>query len=119
MGLRAARKDGSPQNYIDAYLDILMAIFTLANTVFLIASYINGGKPIAQMELGPAILVLVGIGLVLINYVYCAYVIIKVIVVGILGVKDKRRAYFEKHHPELAAEEALPLPQEEGKTEES
>ena len=96
-----------------------MAIFTLANTVFLIASYINGGKPIQKMELGPAILVLVGIGLVLINYVYCAYVIIKVIVVGILGVRDKRRAYFEKHHPELAAEEASPLPQEEGKTEES
>ncbi len=116
---RAARKDGSPQNYIDAYLDILMAIFTLANTVFLIASYINGGKPIAQMELGPAILVLVGIGLVLINYVYCAYVIIKVIVVGVLGVRGKRRAYFEKHHPELAAEEASPLPQEEGETEES
>ena len=116
---RAARKDGSPQNYIDAYLDILMAIFTLANTVFLIARFINGGKPIEKMELGSAVLFLIGIGLVFANYVYSAYVIIKVIVVGVLGVRGKRRAYFDRHHPELSAEEASPLPQEEGKTEES
>ena len=81
-----ARKRGEPTNLVYAYIDILVAIFTLAKTLLIISSTIhNESLRMASWIIGIS------------ASIYCLYVSIMVFVLGIRGLSGKRKDYYLKH----------------------
>ena len=101
MGIKErlkAKRLGDPNLLYKSYLDLLTAIVTVNSTIFYIANFFRGGEPFGPtMSRTAAVFYLVGLIFVILELAYIFYVAITLLVLGILGLKDKRRKYFEKH----------------------
>ena len=81
-----ARKNGEPYDLLNAYLDILFAIFTFSNTSMIVGN-----------ATGVDTFKLVGIIVASAMSLYTLYLAIKLLVIGIRGIKGKRLAYYNSH----------------------
>ncbi len=82
---RSALKSGEPSDLLMAYLDILVAIYTISKCVFILASY-------TQLEW-------IRVSSTVLGYIlsiYCVYASVRILVLGILGLNGKRKNVFEK-----------------------
>ena len=71
---------------MNVYLDILVAIYTIAKTMFIFANITKfQGIKIAGIVIGT------------LATIYCFVISLKMLIVGILGLQGKRESYFLKH----------------------
>lgn len=83
-----ARKSQDPTRLLNAYLDILVAIYTIAKVFFIVAGYTHiEWVKVAGTVVGAIITV------------YCVVVSIRLLIVGILGLTGKRKTFFDKIYP--------------------
>ena len=82
-----ARKTGNPLRIMNATLDVLVAIYTIAKAIFIFA----GATEIQEVHI-------IGIAAGTIISVYCIVVAITHLIIGIRGLRDRRIDYFKRHH---------------------
>ncbi len=109
-GMIRAHKSGDPLLYMNSRIDLMIAMFTLANTLFLVA---NSTKFI--------LIYLLGLILSVILVVYCFVCSIKMFILGLRGLHGKRyraescfNLYYEKMKEKFTAafakiEDKIPL----------
>lgn len=85
-GYAYARKTGDPFVLMNVYIDVLVAIYTIAKTMFIFANITKfQGVRITGIVIGTS------------ATVYCFVISLKMMIVGILGLSGKRENYFLKH----------------------
>lgn len=81
-----SRKIGDPYLYTFALLDIFLALFTFTNVLFIVFNATNLD-----------VFVHVAVYIVLGSTVYVLYIAIRLFVLGIRGMKNKRQASYKRH----------------------
>lgn len=83
---RTAIVSGHPKHLMDAYINVLIAIFTLAKAIFIIAGY-------TQFEWVRITGIVVGV----IMYIYCFAASVRLLILGIRGLMGKRKEAYERY----------------------
>lgn len=94
LGMRklvTADHTGDPYPLLNAHMDILLSIFTGANTLFLVAN-------ITGIDMLKSIGTIIG---QVLNF-YALYIAVRMLITGIRGISDRRRKTFERYKPVLA-----------------
>ena len=86
-----ASKTGSPYQMLHGYLDIMLALFTFANTLYMIGNSTDFPFAMSAGKIFSIVLIVYGI-----------YVAIRIFVIGLLGVMGKRKTAFRHHRQKLA-----------------
>lgn len=81
-----SRKSGDPVYLLYSCIDILVAIYTITKTSFIVAG-------VTEFEWLKIFAIVLGV----LMSVYCFVISVQMIITGILGVSHKRVKYYEKH----------------------
>ena len=81
-----ARKNGEPYDLLNAYLDILFAIFTFSNTAM-----------IAGNATGLDVFKIIGVSVAGAMALYTIYLAVKLLVISVWGIRGKRQKYYDAH----------------------
>ena len=91
FSFRKAHKIGDPYLRTSSYIDVMAAIFVMANTVYMLASLYSSEAAISQGWL------IAGKCISYAMNVYVIVVAIQTIVIGILGLLGKRKKFYDGH----------------------
>ena len=81
-----AKKIGDPTMLMNSYIDVLISMFTLISTLFLISNALNN-----------LLVKFISIIIYVLMLLYSFYISIKLLVIGIRGLKNKRITYYRLH----------------------